>query len=249
MRQLKFGIELEVATSKSQEEVVEALQNAGIDTIRAGYGSPTSTSWKVQYDGSINGWEIVSPPLTNTDELEIVCHVLRKELKCRSSVKTGLHIHHDISDLNLEQIKNIYSLYAKYELNAIQSIQSPARQNNTYCRPISTYVNQVLNSNSIEEFKKAVPTRYVTLNNKAYVKYGTIEFRGAQGTVEIDRIKAWIELTHKLVETAAEKTEVKKLYQGRTNEEALEIMFEEFNLSEKTKKHYKKVQKFFSKLA
>lgn len=250
MRNLKFGIELEVATSKSQREVVQALRDHGIDAVADHYGSAVNKNqWKVQYDGSISGWEIVSPPLTDTEELKIVCFVLRRVIKARSSKKCGLHIHHDINDFNLEQIKNIYRLYSKYENTAIKSIQSPHRHNNQYCRPVTTYVNRVLESNTIDEFKRSMPTRYLNINNQAYVKYGTIEFRGAQGTVEIDRILAWLELTHKIVEIAAEKTEVKKLFPGRTNEEALEIMFEELGIEGQTVKHYKSVQRYFAKLA
>lgn len=250
MRKMKFGIELEVATSKSKQEVINALSNAGINVEGSYYGSGVREGiWKVQPDSSINGWEIVSPPLTDTKDLEVVCHVLRKVVKARSSKKCGLHIHHDINDFNLEQIKNIYKLYAKYEMNAIHSIQSPHRHNNMYCNPVSPYINRVLSSDTIEEFKYCIGSRYLNLNHRSYAKFGTIEFRGAQGTVEIDRILAWLDLTHKLVELAEDKEEVKKLHAGRTKEEALEIMFEELNMEESSRKHYRKVQRYFAKLA
>lgn len=250
MRQMKFGIELEVATKKSISEMIDALTDAGIKASSSYYGSPVeSSTWKVQPDGSINGWEIVSPPLADTEELQTVVHVLRKVLKVRSSIKTGMHIHHDINDFNIEQIKNLYKLYTKYEMNAIHSIQSPARHNNQYCRPVKGVEQRIYDCETIKDFKDARLSRYHTLNHKSYIKYGTIEFRGAQGTVEIDRILAWLELTHKMVEMAANKSEIKSLFSNRTNEEALEIMFEELQISDKTQKHYKKVQKFFSKLA
>lgn len=246
-----FGLELEVATSKSLYQVVSALQNAGIKAEAARYGSQVSyDTWKVQDDSSINGWEIVSPPLTDTKDLEVVCHVLRKELRVRSSKKTGLHIHHDVSDLSVSQLKNIYELFYKYERNAIHSITSPHRFNNIYCANLnSSHVNSIRKCETLEDFKFAIRSRYLTLNNRSYVKYGTIEFRGAQGTVEIDRILSWIELTSCLIETAIEKEEIKSLRSGRTNEEALEIMFEELSMNNESQKHYRKVQRYFSKLA
>src|SRR5699024_12877491 len=94
MRKMKFGIELEVATSKSRQIVIDALADAGINVEGSYYGSGVREGvWKVQPDSSINGWEIVSPPLTDTKDLEVVCHVLRKVVKARSSKKCGLHIH------------------------------------------------------------------------------------------------------------------------------------------------------------
>lgn len=251
MRPLKFGIELEVATSKSRSEVIEALQNAGINVEGARYGSPVNyRAWKVQPDASINGWEIVSPPLTDTEELKIVVHVLRKKLKVRCNKKTGLHVHHDINDFNLAQIKNLYRLYNKYESNAICSIINPSRRNNYYCKPIAQIMQQIERASTIDEFKDSVLSRYYNLNNKAYIKYGTIEFRHHQGTTNINEILAWIEFTHKLVETAANIQEVTPL-QSRNNEEALDEMLEEVGLSanKQVVKQFKRAQRYIAKLA
>lgn len=249
MRQLKFGIELEVATSKNWYEVVAALQNAGISAEYSSYGSAVNENdWKVQPDASINGWEIVSPPLYDTEELKTVVHVLRKELKVRCNHKTGLHIHHDINDFNLNQIKNLYRLYDKYEPNAIKSIINPSRITSQYCNPIKPLMEKVVSASTIEGFKKAQTGRYYNLNNKAYVKYGTIEFRHHQGTTDINEILAWVELTHQMVATAETKTEIKNLRPGRTNEEALEIMLEEVGLKDNKPvvRQYKKAQKYIA---
>lgn len=245
----KFGIELEVATSKSSHEIVRALREAGINTENSYYGSRTlENAWKVQPDGSINGWEIVSPPMTDTRELIIVCDVLRK-LKCRSSKKCGLHIHHDVSDLTLDQLKNVYKLYAKYERKAIHNMLSPTRKTNFYASPIHTHLNDVLSSNTISEFTRSIHTRYVSLNLKSYVKFGTLEFRGDQGTAQIERILPWLDLTNRMIETAVEKTKIKQLYPNRTNEEALHLMFNELKVSESTEKHYKKWFKYHAERA
>lgn len=250
MRNLKFGIEMEVATSKSRVEIANALREAGIKIKETSYGAPVEqNAWKIHRDGSLGkGWEIVSPPLTSLDEVEIVTNVLRKVLKVRCTSKCGLHIHHDVSDFNLEQLKNIYRLYCKYEGNAIASIQSPTRKNNRYCGRTSLFLDDVLRSGSIVEFKRAVPTRYLTVNSHSYVKYGTIEFRGAQGTVDINRIRAWVELTHKIVETASTMVKEVPLVHN-SNELRLEELFEELDLSERTRKHYRSVQRYFAKIA
>jgi hypothetical protein len=251
MRQMKFGAELEVATSKSRYEVIEALQNAGINVEGDRYGSPVNhNAWKVQPDASINGWEIVSPPLTDTEELKTVVHVLRKELKVRCNKKTGLHVHHDINDFNINQIKNLYRLYNKYERNAIYSIINPSRRISSYCSPIAPIMENVESASNIEEFKNSIRSRYYNLNNRAYVKYGTIEFRHHQGTTNINEILAWIEFTHKLVETAANIQEMTPL-QSSNNEEALDEMLEEVGLSDNKPvvKQFKRAQRYIAKLA
>lgn len=249
----KFGVELEVATSKPAIEILKPLQEAGINIERSHYGSSTKSFWKLHKDGSVNGWEIVSPPLTDTKDLEIVCHVLRKVCKVRSSKKTGLHIHHDVSDFTLPQLQNIYKLFFKYENNAIHSITSPNRFNNIYCENIvPRHMKYILEAKDLEDFTHAIHTRYVTLNNKSYVKYGTIEFRGAQGTVEIDRVLSWIELTNRLVETAKTgefEYDLENPRNLKPKEEALEDLFNELDMNEFSRKHYRKVQRFFAKHA
>lgn len=249
----KFGVELEVATSKSASQILVPLQEAGIDIERYSFISQKESRWKLHRDGSVNGWEIVSPPLTDTKELEIVCHVLRKVCKVRSSKKTGLHIHHDVSDFTLTQLQNIYKLFYKYESNAIHSITSPNRFNNMYCQNlVPKHMKNILKAENLDDFSRAMPTRYLTLNNKSYVKYGTVEFRGAQGTVEIDRVLSWLELTSKLVETAKTGEFEYDLENPRNlepKEEALEDLFNELDMNESSRKHYRKVQRFFAKHA
>lgn len=229
-RQLKFGIEIEVATKLSRQTVIDALKDAGINVESAKYGSAViENTWKVQPDGSINGWEIVSPPQTDTEELEKVCYVLRKVLKVKGSPRCGLHVHHDINDFTIEQIKNVYRLYNKYENNAIKSIMRKQRQNNGYCQPINYIMHSVESANTIEEFKNSVSGRYYTVNSKAYVKYGTIEFRHHHGTSDINEVLTWLEITHKIVEAAGNGIKQEKL-QSTTYEQSLQEMFNEIGL-------------------
>ena len=229
-RAMKFGVELEVSTSMDREEAARVLQSHGINAVTSRYGSAVSRAWKIQPDGSINGFEVVSPILTDTEELNRVVTILKEELGVATSVKCGLHVHHDVSDLNLYQIKNIYKLYNKYEKNAIASIIDPRRKNNRYCQPIAPIMENVLNASTLNQFKTCVGSRYHTLNQKCYVKYGTVEFRGHGTSLNIDTIISWIELTHKIVETATIISEVGPL-QATTNEEALEELQREVGLS------------------
>lgn len=231
-RAMKFGIEIEVQSNLDRDEIARIFRSYGINAITSRYGSSVSRAWKIQNDTSTgyNGLEVVSPILTDTEELKKVVTLLKEECGANTSVKCGLHVHHDISDLNISQIKNLYKLYAKYESNAIASIIDPRRKNNTYALPISGVVNKVIGARTLSEFKNCVGTRYLTVNQKCYVKYGTIEFRGHGTSLNIDTIISWIELTHKMVETATRISEVGPL-QATTDQEALEELQREVGLS------------------
>lgn len=238
----RFGIELEVTTRLSRTEVVNALvESADVKVQEAGNYSATSDSeWSVKYDGSINGWEIVSPPTTETSELKEVCRVLRKELKAKGSPKCGMHIHIDISDLNINQIKNIYNLYFKYEKNAIKSIMRKHRAHNSYCQSITREelirINQLESLSEFNKFSRH-SSRYKTLNAQAFVKFGTLEFRHHHGTTDINEVLTWLEITQKIVETATKTKDLLKLenLKATTFEESLEEMLEEIGVEEVNK--------------
>lgn len=247
-RQLKFGIEIEISTKKTMLELCEDLADAGIKVKPASYGSAVEEKvWKVQPDSSINGWEIVSPPLNDTEELIIVVNTLRHVTKAMGSKKCGIHVHHDVNDLTVKELKNVYELYAKYEMNAIHSILPLHRFKSFYCQPIFNKVEKLRNVRTKIDFKSWHHSRYLSLNHKSYIKYGTLEFRAMASTINIDRILSWVELTHKMVEVATQKKRIKQLKSGRTQTEALEVMIEELNLSEKTSKHYRSMHNYFKR--
>lgn len=231
-RAMKFGVEIEVQSNMGREEIARIFRSYGINAVTDRYGSAVSRSWKIQNDSSTgsNGLEVVSPILRDTEELKKVVTLLKEECEANTSLKCGIHVHHDVSDLNVSQIKNLYKLYAKYESNAIASIIDPRRKNNRYCMPIASIVDNVLRARTLEGFKNCVSSRYYTVNQKCYVKYGTIEFRGHGTSLNIDTIISWIELTHKIVEAATTVSEVGPL-QATTNEGALEELQREVGLS------------------
>ena len=247
-RQLKFGIEIEISTKKTMLQLCEDLADAGIKVKPSHYGSAVEEKiWKVQPDASINGWEIVSPPLNDTEELITVVNTLRHVTKAIGSKKCGIHVHHDVNDLSIKELKNVYELYAKYEMNAIYSILPLHRFRSSYCKPIFNEIDNLRSARTRDDFISWHRSRYLSLNHKAYVKYGTLEFRAMASTINIDRILSWVELTHKMIEVSTKKERIKQLKAGRTQTEALEIMIEELDLSEKTSKHYRSMHNYFKR--
>ena len=263
-RDLKFGVEIEV-TVRSESELVRKLEENGINVVDVNHTHDiVENGWKIVYDGSVEGHygyrgiEIVSPPSSNIDELEIVCRVL-KEVEAKVNSSCGLHIHHDINDLKRKQIMRIYNFYNKYE-NAINLMFSKRRIQNRYCRPVSRIIDKVNNCDTKHELLRDIAgrgrggyynnCRYYTVNLRSYLYYGTIEFRQHNGTIDISEITSWIAFTHKIVERGlqigndivydVDSSNKRKLYNEMIKEVGLENTLVDKSMREKINKNYKR---------
>lgn len=212
-RSLKFGVELELLVPYNINLRYELVNN-GIKVQQPNSTHQVVSGWKLVNDSSINagskyeGYELVSPPSTNFDELKIVCKVLN-ECKVKVNKSCGLHVHHDISELKRQQIIRIYNFYNKYE-RLIDLMHNKSRDDNRYCRSIRNIVDTVNSCETKNELLDRIAGqgynsyytshRYYKINLRSYLYYGTIEFRQAAGTINYDEITDWILFTHKIVE-------------------------------------------------
>lgn len=205
----KFGVEIEFTNTVSREAVAARITAKGIACYVEGYNHTTKNNWKVVTDGSC-GNELVSPPLKGREgltQLETVCEAL-KELGVKVDVKCGLHVHHDINDYTIENMKALFLTYGKLE-KAIDSFMPNSRRsnNNTFCKSLSVisienFMDKIKNVKSISDMSNAFSSRYYKLNFQSYLKYGTIEFRQHSGTIEFEKIYNWVLLTQHMVENA-----------------------------------------------
>jgi Putative amidoligase enzyme len=205
--------------------VVAELKRAGIDIAYEGYTHRVMSSWKLVTDVSVTGTgtglrkglEIVSPPLA-MDEMErqmkIITDVLN-ELGAKVDRTCGVHIHHEIDDLKVNDIKNIFKIYAKHD-EIINSIMPKSRRGNegrqpTYCKTVNRedFLTAIDICDSIREIGYATSDRYRTINFNSYLRYGTIEFRQHSGTTDFEKIMSWIRITQAIVHTAKEKKSIK----------------------------------------
>ena len=217
-----FGVEIEF-TSTPRERVARLMQEKGLKAEVEGYNHFTKAHWKIITDSSC-GFELVSPVLKGKEglnQLRLACEALN-EAGAKVDKNCGLHVHHDINDLDVKQIANIYALYIKLE-GTMDSLvpQSRRGNNNQYCESLYKHSNPeyVLNRlkkiETIQDIYSIYPSRYVKLNIRSYVKYGTIEFRQHSGTTEFQKIYNWILLTQQMVE--AGKTPVQKTYKAEND--------------------------------
>ena len=265
VRSLKFGIELELVSPISRYDLIEKLSDAGINIESPRNTHSQVSGWKLVHDGSIRttrknpyGFELVSPPSTDFKELEIICEILKQE-KIKSNTSCGMHVHHEIKELKRQQIIRIYDFYNKYE-KVIDTSLPASRENNRFCKPISSIINKVRNCDTKTALLRNIAgtrgngyyaqCRYYKINLRSFLYYGTIEFRQHSGSISFEEIRDWVLFTHKMIDRAIQINDnVKQFDSQKTILEAFSEMVKELKiegtklekgLSDKLKKQAKK---------
>ena len=229
-KQRSFGVEIEcIVPGHDQRQVAEALRAAGIAAESESYNHETRSHWKLTTDSSVCGgtWgrdfpmEIVSPVLRYSEgrrQLEIVCGVL-KTLNAKVNKTCGLHVHHGVSVCKKEHVRRVIQFYALNE-HWIDRLVAKSRRadNGQYCKSLATYAAQ----GSWHPLHKIVHTtepirkwsdlrwepRYTKINMQSFVKYGTMEVRHHQGSVEAPKILDWVEFVQAMFVCFHEKKPV-----------------------------------------
>lgn len=210
----RFGVEIE-AYGVPAARLAAALSEAGIPCEVQRYNHLTQRVWKVVPDASIRGeypFELVSPPLCGLEGLETLRRVasVLAQLGARVNHSCGLHVHHDARDLGVEQMRNLIRLYARME-PVLDEAMPPSRRGsrNHYCVSMRPYgedsilARRLDEARTIQELAWFFPNRYYKLNLHAWLRHGTIEFRHHAGTINADKIVAWVIFTQILVQRAA----------------------------------------------
>lgn len=198
-----FGLEIEFLGS--MRTVERALLDAGIDVHMEGYNHTTRAHWKIVPDGSVrNGGELVSPPLHGAEgraEVERVGAALATASGIRVSRSTGLHVHHDVNDLDLRSFTRVFRLWFNAQ-SAINSIVARSRRGagNGYAHPLSRHdVETIEGVRTLSRNTQFGVGRYRALNVQSYSRYGTVEVRQHQGTLNASKMLAWTELMQALI--------------------------------------------------
>lgn len=212
----KIGVEIEFF-GPSKDMVINELRRAGLSVYDyVSYNHTTMPKWKIVTDASVNGngLELVSPPLTSAEmsvQLKTALEVLNR-LDAKVDKSCGVHVHHEIDDLSVEHVKNLYHIYYKHTeyIDGLMPASRRSTGNNTYCKALdASDMEKVDRATSIDGIYYQIGTRYRALNAAAYVKYGTIEFRQHAGSTDFDKIMNWIMITQAMVGAAKTKKRVK----------------------------------------
>lgn len=209
----RFGIELEVEIDTDSNTIADALLDRGISCEAPGYTHEVMNCWKVVSDSSVGaGWEIVSPPMTMERakrEVPIVTETL-SNLGAVPADSCGLHVHHEVADLDIGQFKRLVHRWADAQ-PFIDRMVAPHRRdgNSDWCSSFSsrelraidgmTCMSQINNDVYID--------RYKSLNVSAFSQYGTVEVRQHQSTLDADEILAWTAFVQDLISAAVKADE------------------------------------------
>ncbi|MFL0106058.1 amidoligase family protein [Tenacibaculum maritimum] len=206
-----FGVEVEFFGS-TKTVLTRNLNNCGVNYEFESYNHTARNHWKFTTDSSIiggNGREMVSPVLSGNEGLKSLrnsCKALRLSA-AKVNKSCGIHVHLDVNDFSVPNmralVKNWFLL--EYQFDKMMPV-SRRQNNNIYCKSLSSlFTKRELFSNldsctTINEIINLFETRYVKLNLKSYLRYGTVEFRHHSGTTMFSKIKNWILICARLVE-------------------------------------------------
>lgn len=206
----RFGVEIELIypRGRSRSQIEDALRNAGlqVDTLY----NRTGNAWSVKTDGSLtggNGYEVVSPPLQGQDghdQLAKACRALQS-VGGKPNRSCGLHVHHEIRDIGIEGLRRFIRGYAA-NIDLIDSMLAPSRRGHqTYTAPWSTReLERLEGCTTMEQVGHgAQGGRYRNVNLQSYPRYGTVEIRQHQGSVNATKISSWVRLIQSMIDAGA----------------------------------------------
>jgi hypothetical protein len=229
----RFGVEIEVVSVNAEPRrynewdecisgggndidphtIAEALAARGVPIDMDGAGEYCHTvidAWKIVPDGSVDGWELVSPPLywDQRDQVRAVCAVL-SDLGLGADRSCGLHVHHEVCDIAWDTLRELPNTWRK-AAPLTDRLVDPCRiagEGRQWCAPWTErecrdFAN--LPSRGHMDYWE----RYKSLNVSCLNKYGTVEIRQHEGTTDAETILRWIAYGQALIEAHVQKVPV-----------------------------------------
>ena len=114
------------------------------------------------------------------------------------SVRSGVHVHINVQDLNPRELFNFITCYIIME-ELLVKYCGDDREGNLFCLRaidaeflIISLVDAIISENL--SMLNTDDLRYSSMNVKALCTYGSLEFRAMRGTADMDTIKNWANL-------------------------------------------------------
>lgn len=160
--------------------------------------------WKSVYDGSIRGIEYVSRKPKSKGQTFNDLDYLYKKLENNNcelipSVRTSVHVHVNVQEFTLDQLRNFILLYLCLE-EPLKHFCGKYRENNIFCQSYSqseglrNIIKIILQKDDIYDLLLVNDVRYSGINLNSIVKFGSLEFRTMQFTKTTTPIKNWINM-------------------------------------------------------
>jgi len=236
---LKFGAEFEFIFPDSSLSVPDDdkikqinwhLQNHGITPGQffdydAAHIKGATSKWKIVPDESLtNGFELVSPPINDVGQVRAALDAMA-EYGAQLSAESDFHVHVDVSNRSVEEVRNVLKNFVMFESTMDQS-QPPNHQGNSnvwmqsnaghFPHPEVAYTAFDLCDTLHCLYQASQPmtglgSRVHKLNLAEHKDSVTLEFRGHHGTVDANTAVNWIKLVNMFVRNSFEPGRVAKL--------------------------------------
>ncbi len=207
----KFGIEVEFVGACPRQVARVINEVEGVECSFAGYTHLTTSYWKVVSDASLNSvrgyaGELVSPILQGTEgvtELFKVLEALNSVEGVTVNRSCGLHVHLDCREMNVNEIKTVFSRYEQYEEQIDLCMPRSRRGNPRWCAGTSMVKNSIKRATTKPNAARAAG-RYYKVNLTNIHTRGSMEFRQHSGTTEFKKIVNWLSFLMQFVESSIE---------------------------------------------
>lgn len=212
---------------------VETEGDVGIEIEVEGSGlSPlNSKGWTTTDDGSLRGRypderaEYVLKSPIKIDKVGKHLKDLASNLEAsvlRFSYRTSVHVHINCLPLETNHVLNFIYLSLIYE-DALIRLCGEQRIGNRFCLRLqdaegaSIHLNQVFSGISAIKNLNENAIRYANINLAALRKYGSLEFRGMEGNIDVERLTSWINILYALRAAACKFDNPFQLYEKVTS--------------------------------
>lgn len=191
--------------------------DVGVEIEMEADGMPVAESvskyWRLERDPSLRGESgefVLRKPLPIAD-LDKAFVELQKALnahgtRVRPTYRAGIHVHVNVQDLTPKQMINFIAAYFMFE-EVLLSYCDKTRSGNHFCLRMSdaSYTLDMISeaiANSDLQSLNTEDLRYASLNITSLFKYGSIEFRALESTIDFNKIKQWAAVLNQLKEFA-----------------------------------------------
>lgn len=169
--------------------------------------------WHIKEDGSLRegGAELVfARPMQGEEAINALKEAFEVLLnkKMQISPRTGIHVHVDAQDMGMRELRLLCVLYALTEEPLFEWVGNH-RHTNQFCLPwyeaegdIEIIANMVTQNKLGIKKQAAGIHRYAALNLNAINKFGSVEFRHLQTTLDLPRVLTWVNLLMSLKKVA-----------------------------------------------
>lgn len=194
-----------------------------IETEGENLATQIPAEWRIENDGSLRGRfpdekaeYVLAVPLSYAKTIQAIKGLAeaQKDAKLNFSFRTSVHVHMNVTEYTEDQLLNLIYVYYLLEKPLIR-LCGGHREGNRFCLRMcdGDGIYDVLKdiiTNGVTRLRmwSGEQIRYSALNLNAITKYGSVEFRGMQGTLDVPTLQGWLAIINNLGEYAKKKKDI-----------------------------------------